>query len=365
MAHPTIDNQTPFAFAPMWATNGVGHTVVGGIVKATYHIAPEGGLTLAETQRPVSAAGEPWEDDPAVSGYKFEPEVAYTKRATDVAVVGLAQPPGGGPREFDVAVKVGGLGKVIRVVGPRKWTRSAGNIIASTALPARPVPLSYQFSFGGWDTTHPDPKNHGYESRNPIGCGFRAPKSVYAEDLLLPLIEDPLARLTEFGGYSNPVNLGFTNSDWQPRRSLGGTYDAAWTESRKPLLPVDFSEDYFNGASEGLVAPGYLAGDEEVFIRNVAGLASQQGFRLPGIVPPTIKLVQRPHRDHLISTKLDTVIVDGFAGQLLLLWRANMPMYSGLHALTDIVVTCENAPRHPAPPLPDNVIPIQIPGQEN
>ncbi len=43
-----------------------------------------------------------------------------------------------------------------------------------------------------------------------------------------------------------------------------GLADEVWNKTRKPLLPKNFDRRYFNAAAPGLVAPGYLKGDEPV-----------------------------------------------------------------------------------------------------
>ena len=48
-----------------------------------------------------------------------------------------------------------------------------------------------------------------------------------------------------------------------------GTYDKKWQEERAPLLPRDFSKRFLNAAAPGLVAPGYLRGDETVIAAGV------------------------------------------------------------------------------------------------
>ena len=68
----------------------------------------------------MNLAGEPCDRRP-VSSYKYEPEVALCKPATDVVLIGHAQPPGGGATQVDVGIKVGPVQKVARVFGDRFW----------------------------------------------------------------------------------------------------------------------------------------------------------------------------------------------------------------------------------------------------
>ena len=86
MGHPQIDNGTPFAFEPVFIADEELRPVVITVVKATYDFDLRGGVRLADEQLPVNLAGEPWTDAP-VSSYKYEPEIALCKLATDVVLI--------------------------------------------------------------------------------------------------------------------------------------------------------------------------------------------------------------------------------------------------------------------------------------
>src|SRR5215469_9031201 len=117
------------------------------------------------------------------------------------------------------------------------------------------MPLLYERAFGGWDCTDEDPQKHRYEPRNPAGTGFR--HTHRAEDeFALPNIEDPAQPFRTYGERPPPAGFGFIAANWLPRLSFAGTYDRAWDDERKPLLPTDFDRRFFNGASTGLIAPG-------------------------------------------------------------------------------------------------------------
>ena len=89
MGHPVMENKTSFAFEPLFLMNEEGLPLLVPIVKATYNIQEGAWLTLAEKQVPVNIAGEYW-GDPEKSSYKYEPETAFIKPATDVVLIGHA-----------------------------------------------------------------------------------------------------------------------------------------------------------------------------------------------------------------------------------------------------------------------------------
>src|SRR5205823_8308607 len=97
------------------------------VVKATFDIGRDGRCARAEEQLPLNVGGEPW-GDPETSSYKYEPEVAFMKPATDVVLVGHAYAPRAGTTELRVAFRAGPLTKEAVVFGDRTWYRFAGSV---------------------------------------------------------------------------------------------------------------------------------------------------------------------------------------------------------------------------------------------
>src|SRR5262245_6014829 len=107
--------------------------IVVTLVKATFDFDLDGAVSVSELQLPVNPAGEPWLDTP-VSSYKYEPEVALLKPATDVVMIAHAQPPGGGATQMDVGIRVGPVQRIARVFGNRFWVSTdVGVRISRTA----------------------------------------------------------------------------------------------------------------------------------------------------------------------------------------------------------------------------------------
>jgi len=341
MGHPTLENETPFAFDMMGLADEDGRPLLLLVVKATYALEPSG-LKLADEQVPVTWSGESW-GKPGESSDKYEPECAFIKSATDVALIGHAYPPQKGATEALVALQVGPLKKAVRVLGERTWFKSMGHVTATRPLPFDKIPLTWERAFGGWDKT--DAANPSFEPRNPVGVGFRASPRHFEEGLKLPNLEDPAAEpLREFGQRVVPAGFGFTSPHWHPRAKHGGTYDEAWNKSRKPLLPRDFDRRFFNAAAPGLVAPGYLKGDEPVIIAG-AFPSGRRAFSLPGQAPPVVTVALAGRDDATPEMRLDTVILDADAEQVLLLWRGHVVLDDGLHDLGRIHITAAGMSR--------------------
>ncbi len=336
MGHPTLENETPFTFDMMGLADEEGRPLLLLVVKATYDFG-DAGLKLAEKQVPVKWGGKPW-GKPGESSDRYEPEAAFIKPATDVVLLGHAYPPQKGATEGLVALQVGPLKKAVRVVGERTWFRSMGHIAATKPLPFEKLPLTWERAFGGWDRT--DAAKPAFEPRNPVGVGFRASPRHFEEGLKLPNLEDPAEPLREFGQRVTPVGFGFTSPHWQPRAKYAGTYDEAWNKTRKPLLPKDFDRRFFNAAAPGLVAPGYLKGDEPVVISG-ASPKGRLAFALPGQAAPVIIAELASGEDAKPELHLDTIILDADAEQVLLLWRGHVVLSEGVHDVRGLRITAE------------------------
>jgi len=342
MGHPEIDNKTPFAFQPFFSTDEEAHPLFVPIIKATYTFDDKGRLAVAEKQTPVNLAGEFW-GDPDSSSYKYEPECAFIKPATDVVLIGHAYARAKEETETEVALRVGPMGKTIRVTGDRYWIKALGAISMSRPAEFERIPLTYERAFGGWDRTNADPDRHAFEARNPVGTGFRAPDGLFEQGVRLPNLEDPQYPLKNYGDVIPPAGFGFTSPHWQPRAALAGTYDEVWNRQRMPLLPKDFNRQYFNGASAGLIAPGYLRGNEPVMVRN-ASKAGTLSFNLPGVEPPVCRVQVRGRVDHIVETRLDTVIINTDDSVLLLIWRGRLAVRSGPQDVVAVEITVNGVP---------------------
>jgi len=349
MGHPQIENRTPFAFAPLFVADEDGRPVIATLVKATFDVSPRGDVTVAEAQEPVNFAGKHY-GEPGKSSVRIDPEVAFVKTATDCVLLGHAtatRP----TTQMDVGFGVGQLYKVARVTGDRWWVDGPmGGLVMSSPELIEKIPLVYERAFGGWDRTSENPQHHEGEARNPVGVGFVGRRGAAVPGAPLPNIEDARQPLTAPGGRAISTGFGFVGAEWHPRASFAGTYDAEWTENRSPLLPKDFDRRFFNAASDGLIAPGFLNGDEIVMTAGVTP-GGRWDFQLPGVHPPVCTVALRTGNSRILQTNLDTVIVDADAGRLVLIWRAYTTLRTGPHDVSAIDIASANVavPSTPRP----------------
>jgi hypothetical protein len=232
-----------------------------------------------------------------------------------------------------VEFSVGPLRKRAMVFGDRYWLRSLGGTYPTPPELFESLPLVYERAFGGVDPA--DLEGLAREPRNPVGMGFASRFPAGEDRIPIPNIEDPACLITNFDDRPKPVGFGVTSPDWQPRASLAGTCNEVWAQNRAPLPPADFDPRFFNAASEGLVAERRLLGNEAVELRNCAP-RSHLAFNLPGVPPPLcrFKIVGRPYL--VVSTELDTIVVNTADMLVLLTWRCHVPLPRGPESLVEL-----------------------------
>jgi hypothetical protein len=346
MGHAQIDNKTPFVFEPLFLVDEEFRPLLVTVVKATFEIDRGGRCVRAEKQLPLDIGGKLWGENPETSSYKFEPEVAFVKSATDVVLIGHAYTPRSGVNETGVRLTVGPLVKEARVLGDRSWYKSGSSIGMTRALAFEKMPLIYERAFGGWDRSDRDPRRHLCDLRNPVGTGFRA-GNTFEEGLRLPNIEDPRMPIKQLTDKPSPVGFGFVSPHWQPRAALAGTFGEAWQKGRAPLLPKDFDRRHMNAASQGLVAPGYLRGDERVTALGVTPDGSLQ-FTLPGLPTPVARVALFGDNDRTLPLDLDTVIIETDERRVQMIWRANVTLRTGPHDVRAVVAESPEPASQPA-----------------
>lgn len=339
MPHADFNNRTAFFADALHLMDERFAPLLTVLIKGTFDILPGGALALCAEQLSLDLVGQLQDPEAEQSSYRYEPEVAPFKLATDVVFVGHAHAPNTRTTRMDVGLRVGPVSRTLRVLGDRVWVRALGASVLTRPLPFETVPIVYERAFGGWDTSASNPRRHAFEPRNPVGRGFHHRRGRRRDRVLAPNLE--AIRYPTRSPYDAPppASLGFVSPHWQPRLALAGTHDAAWREHRFPLLPADFDRRHHNAASSGLVVPGYLRGDEDV---QTLGLSPEGalGFQLPGAPPPLVRVSLVHHIDHQLVAVLDTVIIDLDDRRLTMIWRACLPLPHGPHDVRAIEVTC-------------------------
>ncbi len=313
-----VENNTPYSAGRTWVRDrdGAHHWIV--VVKATFDIANDGKLTLADEQPEPLHAPEYW-GEPGLSSVRYEADLVAKKPGTDVIVNAHAHAPKGKPaHRVDVALRIGTLTKSLVVHGTRVYTSGISGLGTSKAVPFTSKPITYEWAYGGTDTEDPDLRNQLIDMRNPVGKGV-AKRSGRLLNTPAHCVEYPNGNPAKTG----PAGFGAIASYWSPRLELAGTYDAKWVDTRKPLLPADYDERFVLCAPADQRLPQHLRGGEKVALLNMTpeGLLS---FALPTLDFRFTTYFTTRRESH--QGKLVSATIDAEEKQLMMTWQASLPV---------------------------------------
>jgi len=320
-----INNPGPLEVQLVPSTDKHGQSYAVVVLKGTFDLkAGSSALALAKEQMPILQADE-FYGEPDASSIKYESDLAPRKLATDLVLIGDAVAPNEKPmRALDVTLSVNEMGLSARVFGKRVWEKQWANWEISQPEGFVRMPLCFENAFGGClAEKKPDDPSFIYAA-NPMGKGFVPHKQEdLADGAELPNIEDPRALVQTPEDRPSPVGFGFLGRSWQPRISHTGTYDEQWTKHRMPMLPLDFNEQYYNGAHPGLTFP-MLSGGEQISITNVSP-AGPLAFLLPKLKVAVKITIKGQSKDYL--ARLDTVVIEPNDERVQLTWRVSAPCH--------------------------------------
>jgi hypothetical protein len=327
-----IENQTPFAVERTFVRDKDGSEIWLVAVRATFDLSPDGRLRIAKEQNPVAQFPE-YVEDPAGTPLKWESDLPRTKKGTDVLVLGNAWVPSDQREatEIEVGLRVASINKVLRVTGEQVWQPGAADVLSpSPPKRFRSIPIGYDRAFGGKPTPNLPQPFHIHSQRNPIGVG------------LVPAAGERLPNIHHVAGHplrpstSLPVaGFGPIACHWTPRRELAGTYDDQWAKQRKPLVPLDFDDAYFQSAPADQVVNGFLRGGESVELTHLTpdGTLSFQLPRYSFGFRTSIASGVEYHRGNL-----HTVIIEPDSQRLTMVWHTAFPCHHTLYTLTRTIV---------------------------
>jgi len=323
-------NKTPFAAERAGARDRTGASIWIVAVKGTFLIQCNGCTEFAGKQEPVLISPV-YQGQPGHSSLQYDADLVLTKPSTDILLHGHAYAPYSQPvGSVNVTLRVGSIHKTLRVVGNRRWKSGWSGPKLSDPEPFVKLPLVYERAFGGAQS---EPAER--DPRNPIGRGFVTRKAGLPGQLA-PNIEYPNLP-------SRPAGFGPVCSHWSPRRERAGTYDDNWHETRKPLVPADFDDRFFQAAPDDQQATGYLRGGEQVDLVNLTPEGSLR-FRVPRVALGFVTRFGRRMVHH--RANLHTVMIEPDVRRVLLVWQTTLPCHDDVDALTETRIYLKKLIRH-------------------
>lgn len=322
-----LENNTRFAadHTIVLDQRGERHWVV--VLKGTFTIHPDGTCEVAEEQVPVQIAPEYTGAD-GESTLLYESELCAEKPRTDIYLNAVAHAPKGEPcTEMIVGLRTPAGQKSLRIIGDRKWERNLiGQVEATPPLPFTEMPIVYERAHGGWDQTSPEPKDQKMDPHNPVGVGVFA-KAANRLGTALPNCEHVDSKAV------GPAGFSAICGHWQPRLGHQGTYDGAWFEKQRPLLPVDYNPLALQCAPIDQQIEPHVRGDAMIETVNLSPTGSMR-FALPKHYFGFRTHIGANAREH--RAKIDTVIVEPHLGRLMMVWRTVVSCH---HQIDDIDFT--------------------------
>src|SRR5512140_229369 len=155
-----LNNGTPYSAERNWIRDKAGahHWLVA--VKATFQIAPDGRLALADEQLAPVLAPE-HRGAPGVTSLRYDSDLLALKPSTDVLVEAEAHAPRGRPApSVPVALRFESVDKRLVVHGTRVYTKGIAGLTTSDPVAFTSRPIVYEWAFGGYDASDPDVRKH-------------------------------------------------------------------------------------------------------------------------------------------------------------------------------------------------------------
>ncbi|WP_180899179.1 DUF2169 family type VI secretion system accessory protein [Martelella soudanensis] len=320
-------NTTGFAAIGFEQTHRDGGPMGVVAVRGCYDLSADGSLTLAPTQELVLA--DEYEGDPQARPLIRCSDLVPFRPKADITVLTRTY-----PRAADTAtgwktgVKLGDHAYVIDVTGDRRWSfsESGGWQLAPPNSLSRTL-VDYRIAAS--DTVEGAPPDDSIPD-NPLGARrlearYLDQEKTWPHPMLFSASDtqgrEAMDARHEVAGFA-PVP-----PFWRLRQQYAGTYGKAWLENRHPRLPEDFDYAFYQYANPRLIYPGYLKGDEEVFLAAVLPGGRNLVFNLPG-VRPVAHYQWIDDREVFVRLNCDGVHVDTREEPftVAITWRAWLPV---------------------------------------
>lgn len=315
-----LKNRTAYAAERSWIRDkhGVHHWMVA--IKATFSINADGTTRLFD-ENPPPALAPVWFGEPSTTSLKHDSDLGPAKPTTDVIIIASAYAPSDKPvLRVPVRLRFGLVEKTLIVLGDGVYQRGSRKLADSSRVPFIHKPIRYEHAWGGSDSTHPDPQKHAHDPRNPVGRGFAVHRDLDGNEA--HSIEYPNGDPSKNG----PAGFCAIDRPWQPRISHAGSYDDAWSNNKKPLLPDDYDSRFELCSPVDQRPNEHLRGGEAIELTNMtrSGLLR---FALPQIHLTFHTRFGSKLEEH--RGQIALVIVEPGESRLSIVWQSALRVAAG------------------------------------
>lgn len=306
--------------------DGMEHAVA--VLKATFHFTDSGEAFIPQRRQMAPVYKQDvYRDRPDNSSLCYPTDIVHAKAGTDIILNGHAY--GRGRKSVTAGLHLGDVQKRVLVCGPRRWESIMGlkSIIGPASFDR--LALTYENAFGGCYEA-PDQGRRCFAA-NPVGLGFADPKSARRP---LPCLEYPGQCITSISQKPMPAAFSAVSPWWQQRTRYGGTFDRAWHDTRRPLLPLDFDQRYHNTVPGDQISREKLKGGERLRLENVHPRQACLEVTIPR------------HRFHAVfrikeqtlptEMAMDTLVVEPDDNRIVLSYRSSVAIGNDIKYLKSI-----------------------------
>ncbi len=203
--------------------------------------------------------------------------------------------------------------------------------------PVEKTSIIYENAWGGSEEDVSKKLNNTVTD-NPVGTGF------YDESVSDEVINNsPLPRIESCSNKKSQIpkdiltvcGFGPIARNWTPRCRYAGTFDEDWFKHKRPFLPDDFDERFYQCAPEDQQFDK-LMGGEEIGLINLTE-EPEVWIRIPEIAMQ-LSGRMRDGREIHEQPKIDTLIINPPRGQIQLIWRSYFLYRYSIREIDNIIV---------------------------
>ncbi|MER2494643.1 DUF2169 domain-containing protein [Vibrio neptunius] len=269
-------------------------------------------------------------DDPVylgeagMSAMKVDHEFPVSKQNTDVLVYGKARAYAKRPVTYhECRILIDShIDKTIAVHGERKWVEHGGTVTVSHPTAYVEAEIDYSKALGG-------------DERNRVGCGV-AKSSAELMAMPVPSVFYPNEEWAPNTKNLRVAGLGPIPPFFTQRVKYAGTFDDAWQEHRRPLLPEDFNPKFYQSAPEDQQCNGFLEGGERLMM---SGFSHDDvlAFRIPA--EKYVAVADFGEEKLSAAMAMYTLFVDTEEQRLTISYNASFPCQGKEHLLVSSTIS--------------------------